>query len=209
MLDLDRSANYDVTSNVIVDEASQFVATRYGQKQTLTVSVNLRSVNPVYNNFTHVQIVDVFLNSVGTTRPARNALANWQVAHTANTRPLYGNGVYATFYASGGSSATLRLIGDAVTQEDWLARWYYNTRPLYNPQSETQAPAPTHFVLQIGATELTYPISAWNQVIALNQALTNNSPVHLVFIRRTPEIDLILSRSAAPLWQVDLTDQYI
>jgi hypothetical protein len=209
LLDLDRSINYDVTSNVVIDETTPFVSTLYGQKQILNVSVNLKSVNVSYNRFTHVQMYEIILNAAGTNRPAKNAINNWQVATTANSRPLFGNGVYATAFISGVASSTLRLIGDASDQADWLNRWYYNTKPLKNPQVETQPPAPTHFKISVEGFEATYPVSQWNQVLNVNKSLTNNATLHVTFIRRTPEIDLIMSRAAAPVWHVDATDTYV
>jgi hypothetical protein len=65
MLDLDRSVCYNVTPNVLINtNNSSFNPTAYGTKQSLNVSINLRSVSGNYNNFNHVQNVDITLNLV-------------------------------------------------------------------------------------------------------------------------------------------------
>lgn len=210
LYDLNRSISYDVTSLVVVDGgASAFVATQYGGKQTLSVSINLRSVDASYNNYTHVQFVDVVLNNPGTVRPARNAANLWNVANQAGAVPMFGNGAYATFYRQSPGSSRVSLKGDQETLANWMRAFYELSRPLYDPSVEAAPPAPSHFKIVIGGVSTTYPISQWSNDIAIGQALVNGDTLFIEFILRTIAIDLQLSKIGVPLWEVDAVGTYL
>jgi hypothetical protein len=210
LYDLARSILYDVTNQVQIDtNVSAYQALAYGTKQTLRVFVNLQDVNAIYQDFFHVQVVDVILNNPETTRPAINAVPNWTVTPDSGTVPLYGHGVHATYYAASSNSNQVKLMGDYTDFPSWLNAYFTQAMPLYNPTTETQAPDPTHFAILVAGTRTEYPISQWNQVIVLSQVLSNNDTLFLQFFRRTSQADLQLCTSGVSLFKVNSLGNYI
>lgn len=210
MYDLDRSITYNVTGIVQIDTSNTaYNPLSYGSKQTLSVFVNLKSVNASYNDFVHTQNVDVILNSAGTYRPASGANNIWQVTQQAGQVPLFGKGVHAKFKQQSSSSFIVDLTGDFTTYADWLNAYYALTRPLFNTATETQAPTPTHFTMIAGGVSTTYSMTQWNSTIVVNQTLTNNSTIYLQFFQRTATQDLQLSIAGVPLWQTDGSGTYL
>lgn len=210
MYDLDRSVNYNVTGLVQIDPAvGAFSPTNYGAKQTIRAFLNLKNVSAIYQNFVHIQNVDIVLNSPATTRTPRGGLANWLVTQQGGSVPLLGAGVYATYSQLSQNNYQLSLAGDFTTYADWLNAYYTLSRPLYNPNVETTPPAPTHFNVVAGGVTTTYPITSWNSTLVLTQPLTNNDTVYLEFFQRTAASDLQLSKVGLLLKAVDSQGAYL
>lgn len=210
LYDLNRSTTYNVTGLVTIDTTNgTYNPLLYGAKQTLSVYLNLKNVNALYNSFVHTQNVDVILNAAATYRPSAGATNIWQVTQQAGQVPLYGKGVHVKFKQQTASSYVVDLTGDFTTFADWLNAYYTLTRPLYNPATETAAPTPTHFTLTVGGVSTTYSVSQWNTSIVVSQTLTNNSNAYLQFFQRTSVQDLQLSIAAAPVWQTDAAGTYL
>lgn len=210
LYDLDRSIRYNVTSLVSIDTTvAAYKPTTYGTKQTLSVYINLQDVNAVYNDFTHVQYVDITLNAVGTKRPASGATPNWYVTQQSGKTPMFGQGVHAKFYQQTSTSYQVDIAGDFSTYATWLNAYYTLSRALYDSTSETSAPNPTHFNLIAGGVSTEYAISQWNDTLTLSQTLSNNSEVYIEFFKRTSSADLHLSKIVVPLWQIDSVGDYV
>lgn len=202
--ELDRGIRYLVTPHVRINtNKSVFSPKAYGTQQTLHVSINLKDVNGAYKNFWHVQITDVLLVRPGSERPDINNTPNWYVSAVSGETPLYGQGVYCTYFRVATNSWRLRLQADTLSLSEWLATFFERTRPLYNPYTETESPLPTHFRLLAGGNSVEYEIHSWNQDIMLTQPITNNSTVYLQFFRRTIDTDLQLCTAGVSCWQVD------
>lgn len=208
--DLQRSVSRDVTAFVTLDTAyAAYLPKAYGTKQTLKAMINLNDVNPSYAEFYHVQILDVQLNQPETNRPAESAVPNWYVAPQSGRTPMYNGGVYAKYYAPSANNNQVNLKGDFTTYTAWLAAYYANSTPLYDPTTETGAPEPTHFRLKAGGVEAEYPISQWNQTILLTQTLSNNAMAYLSFFKRTATKDLELSTVGVVLRRINSSGNYI
>ena len=64
--------------------------------------------------------------------------------------------------------------------------------PLFDPQTESRAPAPTHFVLVVGSRRVELAISQWNIRSSLSEHVREGECVYLEFFKRTATNDLYL-----------------
>ena len=210
LYDLNRGIHYNVTNDVVINtNYAVFLPKGYGQKQTLSVSVNLKQVNGSYKTFYHVQVVDIQLNRRGSERPSIDHIANWQVASVSGMLPMLGNKAFATYRRVSTSDWRVKVGGGALTQSEWLAAVYDCTNPMFNPQTEIKAPTPTHFRLIAGNNSVEYPVEQWNSELALANTLTNNMTVYLEFFTRTVDNDLHTAKAGLPLYQIDDTGAFI
>lgn len=210
LYDLDRNASYEVTNSVVVNTSKgAFNPTSYGAKQTLTVSINLANVNGSYNNFNHVQLVNVIINKPGTGRPNVDGISNWLVDSTADGGIVYGSNVYATYRVKSSTEWTIRLAPAFATKADWLTHVYRDTQPMFDDNLETSAPEPTHFQLFVNGVKTEYSIDQWNTVITVNQQVASNSTVFVKFIKRTNTNDLHLGVSGMQVFQTDTAGIFI
>lgn len=210
LYDLDRNASYEVTNSVVVNTSKgAFNPTSYGAKQTLTVSINLANVNGSYNNFNHVQLVNIIINKPGTGRPNVDGISNWLVDSTADGGIVYGSNVYATYRVKSSTEWTIRLAPAFATQADWLTHVYRDTQPMFDDNLETSAPEPTHFQLFVNGVKTEYSINQWNTVITVNQQVASNSTIFVKFIKRTNTNDLHLGVSGMQVFQTDTSGIFI
>lgn len=204
MLAMDRTTAYDVTSYVTLVNGTAFNPTQLGVKQTIRGSLNLKFVNPVYQSFIYTQDCDVILESLGTYRQTGGTPPNWHVSAVSGRTPMYGDGIWATFYNNGTSNA-VTVSGSYTTLDTWLAATLYKSQPLINTPSETVVPVPTHFAVKANGVRSVYAISNWNQSLTLTQSLTNSDTITLEFITRTNGGDLITGVIGMPMYQVSIS----
>lgn len=210
MYDLNRSSFYDVTNNVIINtNRSSFVPNAYGTKQTLTVSINLATVNGSYKTFNHVQMVSFTLNKPGSGRPSLDNIPNWVVDVVADGGMTYGYNTHSTYRLIGPSKSTIRIAPMFTTQEDWLKGMYLNTQPMLDSTVETTVPTPTHFFMVINGVSHEYPINKWNTGLVVNQTVTSNDTIYVRFIKRTNTKDLQLCTAATQVFQADINGNFI
>lgn len=174
LFDIDRSVYFDVSSIALLSsDTGAFDGNDYGNLQRKKVTITLSDVSASFNSFTHVQLVDISLFG-----PPNIAGTPWSVKHTSNG-PEYGSGLVATLEPS----SMFKVSAGIATQSEWLDRVYRNSQPLYNPSIETNAPAPTHFVVMYGNNSATYPISEWNAALPRLSGMTQYQNVYIRFIR--------------------------
>jgi hypothetical protein len=202
---LERDSRYDVTSLVhLAPNSAAFNGTNYTSKQTLTVTVNLKDVDPSFVAYVHVQTLEVTLRQPGTARTT-----NWTVSPTVGQSVAYGDNVHATMFNLGTNQWSVRVGSGLLTQTDWLAALYSKSLPQYDPQREIAPPAPTHFALVAGTSRVVYPLSSWNAALVTNAVLNNSGTVYVQFIQRLGETDLQLGVAGLPLYRVDGAGTYI
>lgn len=211
LYDLNRSASYLVTNKVVYSANKPvFNPLQYGVKQTLSVSVNLRLVNGNYNNFNHVQFVDVTLNKHGSGRPDIDNVSNWSVSQVSSSGLIYGNDEYATYKRENANLWHLRLAPEHTVKAIWLEKVYKNNGPLFDPVIELKAPEPTHFVvLGSNGVNQEFSISQWNSQLDITSPLTNNNTLFVKFINRTIDTDLQLAIVGFNLFQVDTNGNFV
>ena len=176
MFGLDRNVFFDVTNSVMLSaDTGSFDGNAYGVLQRRRVSLRLSDVSMSFNDFTHVQLVDI--NLFG---PPSSTGTPWTVKHVSgNSNPTYGLQLIATL----GAGSTVNVSAGKTTYDSWLQDVYRVSQPIHNPALEGQAPDPTHFVLMYNGTEQIYPVSAWNQNLPRLAGMTQHQNVYIRFVR--------------------------
>lgn len=195
----ERNARYDVTQYVqFAVNSPAFQPKLYGVNQLLNVSVNLKDVNPLYEDFRHAQTVQVVLWRDGTERSD----TNWQVVFEQGQDPAYGvNGTHGLLEFINFNFYKLKVDAGCASVTDWLAKLYTPMHPIYDELKETAAPLPSHFRIRVGTSEvLEQDVSAFNQVFSILNGLQVNDNVYIEWIKKTPENDLELGTSGMILW---------
>lgn len=193
----ERNTFYDVTSKVQYSVNSPaFNPTLYGAMQNLNVSVNLADVNPIFESYRHAQTVGVILWRQGTERQT-----NWSVLSDPNQDPAYGVDTFARLQFINYNYYKINLHSGCKTQDEWLTKLYYNTKPFIDPLREVDPPKPSHFVLMVGSNAaIELSIADWNKTQSILNGLNVNDTVYLRWLLKTPETNLELGVSGLPCW---------
>jgi hypothetical protein len=197
LYNLDRNVVYDATAHVKFNANTRmFDPVAYGIVQHLSVSLNIKDVNPAYTSYIHVQAIDVTLVSNGLDRTE-----NWLIGFEPNQDPQFGKGNFVSSFFVNQNYSKIKLDSGALTQADWLQRMYFNTKPLINPDREILPPTPNFFALVINGHSVEFPIALWNSEIILDTALPNSSTLLIKFFKRTADNDIQLSIAGLPVYQ--------
>lgn len=201
MMDLTRSGYVDVTPYVSYNStAATFNGTSYGLNQRLSVSLNLRDVNPQYKNYIHTQVVDIQLR-----RPASDKTGYpWSVGFSISQQEYFGVDNWAECTINETDYKRLYIGLHADNKQAWLDRIWKRTLPVYDEYSEGGAPEPDMFKLivpgSVRGEEYTFNINQWNQVLEVRGLFENTSNVYVVFFKRMPDTDLYTGISALPIF---------
>lgn len=192
----ERNARYDVTEHVQFSVNSPaFQPKQYGVNQLLNVSVNLKDVNPIYEDFRHAQTVQVVLWRDGTERQT-----NWTEVFEQGQDPAYGVDTHGVLEFINYNYYKLKIDAGCTNSTDWLAKLYTPMRPIFDPLKEVVAPMPTHFRIRTSSEVQEHAVDQFNQVFQMLNGLNVNGNVYLEWIRKTPENDLELGTSGMILW---------
>jgi hypothetical protein len=196
---LDRNVLYDVTGLVQLSEATGvFDPAGYGYIQHKTVSINLRDVSEAFKPFVHVQSVDIVLKN-----PPNGLATPWTVLTEPGTgKPPYGTDTFLIRQFNPGppgSPTIVKVCPSQTVYAQWLDAVYYRMYPLFNPELELKAPAPTHFELIDGAHRLTVPISDWNKPITLTWIAAEEATFRIRWYKESPAGDIELAMTAMVL----------
>lgn len=192
LMNAERNVYFDVSSLVTFSEnTGAFEPKLWGVVQRKSVSLNLAEVSGAFFPFVHTQLVDIILFGP----PSNDASNAWLVSTVASdTNPKFGQGIFG------------RVVGNKVnfksgfeTQSEWLEAFYERTYPLIDQGYESEAPMPSHFVVNYEGTETEYPISSWGEDITIAPAAMYGKTVSLRFIKRTATTTLQLSYAAVLL----------
>lgn len=193
LTNLDRSMIYDVTHIAgLATNSPSFNPTAYGLTQRLTYALNLSTVSGVYNNFIHVQAIDVILRA-----PAYDgAISNiWEVAsQVPSPTAYYGTNIRATVDAP--TQRKLSIGNNLPTVTEFINKVYKTTHPLFNPVVETSAPTPTHIEVRHGGESVIIDIQNYQTPVQLQNPVPPLATVDLVFLRQTTSGYLKLSVAA-------------
>ncbi len=191
LFNLDRNVFFDVTPYVqFSTQTGAFNPKGYGYLQRKAVNINLRDISAAFQRFVHVQLVDIVLQS-----PPDNSIGQtaWTVSHESmDTRPSYGNGLYARRI----STNTVNISSGLDTEADWLEKMYLQTYPLLDRTAELSVPNPTHFIVTVNSQENEFAIGQWNSNLLLSLDPAQFATLSVRFIRRTSSGDLQLSMAA-------------
>lgn len=129
----------------------------YGVTQHLTVAVDLNRIDARLANYRHVQNFSISLMTNGL-----NESTPYLIAYTPGQNPEYGSNLKAVVSIHSIGDKFIRIDNDFGSVQDWLDAVYYRTQPLYDRETETKAPMPTHFIVSINGINNEYPLSSWN-----------------------------------------------
>lgn len=196
---LERTAIWRCTSSVRFNaNSASFNPTLYGANQRISVTVNLQDVNGTFNNWNHVQVIDITLLQQGTARST-----NWQIGFEPGQNPLFGIGNYASTTFIDVNTWKVRLAMDAPNVTEWIDRLMYRTQPLYNPLKESNAPAPNYFALDFVGKSIEFPIAEWNMEHTISSAMPDSDTLFIRFFKRTADNDIQLSIAGVPIYQAN------
>lgn len=182
LMNLDRNVLFDVTNLVSLSATSpSFNPTAYGITQRLVFNINLAAVSGIYNNYLHVQTVDIVLRA-----PANDAVTTniWEVSsQVPTTIPYYGTNLRAIRDNVVGNK--IDIDNDCVTSDEFLNKLYYSTLPLYNPERETAPLTPTHIEVRSGTQVILVPIEEYDNTFQFTGVVPMYSNIDIVFLKQT------------------------
>ena len=194
---LDRNAFYEVTSHVTFNlNTGSFNPKAYGILQNLSVSINLRDINGSFNSYVFVQAIAITLAAPGDARTT-----NWTIGFEPLQSPPYGIDLHARAQRVNSNSWHFKVDSDIATQEEWLNRVYYATKPLFNSQVELTPPTPNFFAVNVGGVRTEFPLSEWNQELTIGNGPIINDTAFIEFFLRTVNGDVRLASAGIPIYE--------
>lgn len=193
LANLSRGAIVEVTNLVEYGEGntSSFNPTLWGIEQTFTVSIRLDSVDSSFAAYRHVQSFKVAL--LGPPKISNNA--SWLVHYQDSGEDAYGESISAGQRLVTVNDYAFNLGSGANSQDEWLAKAYRDTLPLYDIAVETSAPNPTHFDVVIGTERKRYSVNMWNEDLNFGTSLYTGAILPVIWIMETEHQDLNLGVS--------------
>ena len=189
MYNLDRNTYKEVTNYVKLNSNSAaFRPKLYGILQQISVSVNLRDINPVYKSWTHVQVLDIILHK----EPGATTGQPWLVGYEREQTPMFGVESLVKLTKSGNSNLLDISLGE-TDLDNWLKRVYWATKPLYAPSVEAKAPLPNIIVVETRTKSYELPLQQWSSKLTLTATLSKEETVYIRFIKRVGNVDLQLA----------------
>lgn len=200
LYNLDRNIYYRATPFVKFNENSPaFNPIGYGISQRISVSIKLSDVNGSYNDYLHVQQIDIALLRQGSDHTG----TNWTIGYDPGQNPPFGRNNKADYTFINQNLTKVKIDQGETTKAAWLARLLDLTRPLTDPSKEVTPPEPDFFALVIGDTEIEFPIAQWADELVLNQSVPDSSTLYVKFFKRTVENDLQIAIAGIPVWQLN------
>lgn len=190
---LSRDLLVEVTEQIEfgIGSITTFNPTLWGVEQNLTVSIRLDKVNPSYVPYRHVQTFKVTLLS----EPTNASAASWLVNYEAGYEKVYGEGVAAIQTLNSATSYKFRLSSGCLTVEEWLAKVFYSTIPLYDKEVEANAPRPSHYDVIVNGVRERFELDNWNTDHIFTSGLNTGDNVEVIWVKQTEHQDLLLGIS--------------
>lgn len=182
LYNLERNQFWDATAFVTVD--GNYNGTSINTVQRLTLSVNLKDVDNIYEYYLYQQIVNVTLKASGSNTTADTY---WLLQYVLGV--FLGYGLRAVF-SPGTNPGIYKLdISQNITDpNDWLDTIYWPTKPIYHLGTESEAPTPTHVRVKIGnlfSREITIQQAVTEFIDNISIPLTTGMTASIEFFQRT------------------------
>lgn len=198
LFNLDRGSYAKVTPWVTINEnTATFDPTLYNVNQKLSVSIDLNKVNGSFKNYVHNQIIDISLLRQGIDHSG----TMWTVGFEPNQSPLFGRENAVSMRFINQNLKYLDLTLGETSFDKWIQRAYYQTRPLYNTETEIEPVKPNMFQILTGGKTYDFRIDQWNSELEINSLMSDSDTLFVVFIKRTADEDLYLSIAGFPIFQ--------
>ena len=116
--------------------------------------------------------------------PGANQKTVWRITYEQGQNPMYGDNVLCKGTQDKAKGTwRLDISCGCESEKEWLEKVYYPIKPLINAYTETRAPKPRHFTLDINGTVVTYPLQSWNKVLHSRVGATDGFGVMLMWTR--------------------------
>lgn len=189
LYNLDRDDVYPVTNLVNMGTDSRaFNPTQYGTVQHIGVAIDLNTVDASFAAYRHVQGLDITLLRHGDDHTGDN----WTVGYSPGQNPPFGVSTYADVQFIDVGNWKVRLDCGLTSKQEWLDRVFYATQPLFDPDTEEEAPEPNIMVLVTGNNRLEIPIAQWNSVATVVDTMVDGGLLYIEWIKRDSQNDLQL-----------------
>lgn len=167
--------------------------------QHLSVAVDLSKLDGKFNSYRHVQSFDIALKATGDIRKT-----NWTVNFATGQEVMFGEKLEAAVTFIDTNTWTFKIDNGFNSKEEWLRNLFYSINPLYDVQTESQAPAPTHFRLVTARrTSPDFSVELWNTSLSLFNDLNEGETLYIEWIKRTITNDLQLGVTGLPVHQTN------
>lgn len=197
LYNLNRQEVFNVTNYTsLASNSPSFDPLRYGANQRLSYVVDMNRVDDRYPSYRHVQTIEVNLKA-----PGNEDTTNWTIGFSPNQDPHYGHGLAARMRFVDTDNWKLMLDNGYQSREAWLRDVFYQTQPLYNPNTEERAPAPNYFAVVLDRRRIEYHIDNWNKELTISNDLSEGETLYLEFFHRSHENDLQLGISGLTVHQ--------
>lgn len=182
LMNLDRNVMFDVTTLVsLASNSPTFNPTAYGITQRLIFSINLSNVSGIYNNYLHIQTVDIILRGPANEPSNTNI---WEVGTQVPTSvPYFGTNLKATKDALFNTKVSIH--NSFATVAEFVTNLYRTTIPLFNPNTELEAPEPTHIEVKYLSESIIVPIAEYDNVFTFSTGIGAFSNIDIIFLKET------------------------
>lgn len=166
--------------------------------QHLKVALDLSALDGKFNSYRHTQSFDIALKAAGDLNQT-----NWTINFSTGQLTPYGTGLSAKMKFINTNQWTLNVGNGFGSKEEWLRNIFYGINPLYDTYTESEAPAPTHFVVVTNRRETEFSVELWNNDLSIINDLNEGEVLYLRWIKRTPTNDLQLGVSGLVMHQIN------
>lgn len=195
LTNLGRNKIYNVTNLVeLTNMSDDFNPFAYGVKQSLSYSVNMGDVDPMYRSYRFVQPFNLTLKAVGTSINTR-----WVVNFTNSQQTPYGFDIIAKVNVVNANLSNLDISCGAGSFEDWLRKTYLLSEPLLIEGVEVQPPLPNVLLVKTKLREYEVLSTDWDKLINITSTMSTGDNIVIELINRTVENDLKLGVVCLPV----------
>ena len=190
LTNLDRNIVIDVTNHLaLASNSPSFNPHGYGLTQRLIFSMDLANVSGIFNHFQHVQTVDVVLRAPANDASAQNL---WETSsQVPSPGGYYGKNLRATVDPATRRKASFGNGLDSM--QKFIDQVFKPTHAVFNPVTETSAPAPTHIEVSHLDEAHVVPIADYAQQVQFSHDIGALSNLTLTFLRQSTQGFLKLS----------------
>ncbi len=182
LMNLDRNLLIDVTDKIAISTNSPaFNPLRYGITQRIIFSIELSNVSGIYNNYLHVQTVDIVLRGPASDLSLTNV---WEVgSQVPSTVPYFGTNLRTIVDPT--IRTKVRIDNGIATVEEFINKLYNTTSPLFNPVTEIAPITPTHIEIRWNNANIIVPISQYTQEFVFPTPVTQYANIDIIFLKQT------------------------
>lgn len=166
----------------------------YIRTQNMVFDINLKDIDPQYNEYRHVQPLTISLKSQGTEQRT-----NWTVEHTPGSGDFFGVDTMAKARNIDHNITRFDLTNGCSNVVEWLEKLYYKVEPLFDSWREPSALEPNYFSLRTKRRVETFHIDFWDKDLDIINDLAEGETLFIEWSRRTDTADLQLAVSGLPV----------